>query len=328
MTDAAMMTVVYLTMVGFILLLPYLSRGDVLFGVRFAPGVRHSEIGLRHLRIYRLQVLALAALAAVPLLAWHDYRAVPRSFFAVAVLFFVVFYSHWRSLRRLAPDALPVREAALSEPQENMSPWFWLLLPAALILAAAAVYLRLHWESIPPIVPVHWNVHNQPDDWALKSIRSVYGPLLVGLVMTLWTALMGMAILYGSRRTDLRPRLVVMLLVCANAIALLFSCIALMPLLRVTAWLMPGLPLLLIVGSLAWVLWALRRTRTPSEPTPNECWYGGMIYYNPQDPAIFVEKRVGIGYTMNFANPLGWLLVGGIILVVVVIGRVIGHPGA
>lgn len=31
-------------------------------------------------------------------------------------------------------------------------------------------------------------------------------------------------------------------------------------------------------------------------------WIWGMFYYNKNDPAWMVEKRVGIGYTINFAN--------------------------
>jgi uncharacterized membrane protein len=34
-------------------------------------------------------------------------------------------------------------------------------------------------------------------------------------------------------------------------------------------------------------------------------WYaGGLFYYNPEDPALFVEKLVGFGYTFNLANRL------------------------
>ncbi|BCL83068.1 membrane protein [Ktedonobacteria bacterium brp13] len=31
-------------------------------------------------------------------------------------------------------------------------------------------------------------------------------------------------------------------------------------------------------------------------------WLAGMIYYNPEDPAVWVSKRFGIGYTINFGN--------------------------
>ena len=31
-------------------------------------------------------------------------------------------------------------------------------------------------------------------------------------------------------------------------------------------------------------------------------WKGGLFYYNPQDPSIFVEQRFGVGWTVNFGN--------------------------
>lgn len=35
---------------------------------------------------------------------------------------------------------------------------------------------------------------------------------------------------------------------------------------------------------------------------------GGHFYNNPYDPAIFVAKRIGVGYTINIGRPLGKLL--------------------
>lgn len=41
---------------------------------------------------------------------------------------------------------------------------------------------------------------------------------------------------------------------------------------------------------------------------PVERWrVGGLIYYAPDDPAVFVPKRFGIGYTLNFARWGAWL---------------------
>ncbi len=36
----------------------------------------------------------------------------------------------------------------------------------------------------------------------------------------------------------------------------------------------------------------------------DQYWKWGLFYYNPSDPAIWIEKRFGIGWTLNFANPL------------------------
>jgi len=38
-------------------------------------------------------------------------------------------------------------------------------------------------------------------------------------------------------------------------------------------------------------------------------WKGGLFYFNREDPSLFVEKRFGIGWTINFAKPLGYLIV-------------------
>jgi uncharacterized membrane protein len=34
----------------------------------------------------------------------------------------------------------------------------------------------------------------------------------------------------------------------------------------------------------------------------DEFWKWGIMYNNPNDPTIWVEKRVGIGWTLNFAH--------------------------
>jgi uncharacterized membrane protein len=35
----------------------------------------------------------------------------------------------------------------------------------------------------------------------------------------------------------------------------------------------------------------------------DQYWYGGFIYNNPDDPAMFVPKRFGLGWTLNFGHP-------------------------
>jgi uncharacterized membrane protein len=37
-------------------------------------------------------------------------------------------------------------------------------------------------------------------------------------------------------------------------------------------------------------------------------WKLGVIYYNPNDSRSFVPKRVGIGWTLNFAQPGSYLI--------------------
>lgn len=40
----------------------------------------------------------------------------------------------------------------------------------------------------------------------------------------------------------------------------------------------------------------------------DRCWKGGLIYINREDPSIFVEKRFGVGWTLNLGNPRGYIV--------------------
>jgi uncharacterized membrane protein len=44
-------------------------------------------------------------------------------------------------------------------------------------------------------------------------------------------------------------------------------------------------------------------------------WRGGIFYVNPEDPELCVNKRFGIGYTLNFGRPEAWVLLGLILLI-------------
>jgi uncharacterized membrane protein len=50
---------------------------------------------------------------------------------------------------------------------------------------------------------------------------------------------------------------------------------------------------------------------------PDEKWRG-LFYSNPDDPALLIPKRYGIGYTLNFSNRWSWFVLLLILLLVLV----------
>lgn len=50
--------------------------------------------------------------------------------------------------------------------------------------------------------------------------------------------------------------------------------------------------------------------RVPISDSDEHYRLGGRIYINPQDPALWVDKRFGIGWTLNFGNRWSWLVLG------------------
>jgi len=39
-------------------------------------------------------------------------------------------------------------------------------------------------------------------------------------------------------------------------------------------------------------------------------WKLVAFYYNPDEPRLFVPKRTGIKFTLNFARPGAWVIIG------------------
>jgi uncharacterized membrane protein len=46
----------------------------------------------------------------------------------------------------------------------------------------------------------------------------------------------------------------------------------------------------------------------------DQYWYGDFFYNNPDDPDVFVPKRYGMGWTVNFGNARGKLFMIGTLL--------------
>jgi uncharacterized membrane protein len=53
-------------------------------------------------------------------------------------------------------------------------------------------------------------------------------------------------------------------------------------------------------------------------------WKLGLLYFNREDPAVFVQKRFGIGWTVNFARPAAGGFLIGILLIPVVLPLILG----
>src|SRR5215469_8237532 len=76
-------------------------------------------------------------------------------------------------------------------------------------------------------------------------------------------------------------------------------------------------PLGIILGSVAVIaiLSLLPFLGKTGRRPPDEAWKG-MFYSNPDDPALLVPKRHGIGYTLNFGNPWSWVVLALVLLMV------------
>jgi uncharacterized membrane protein len=210
--------------------------------------------------------------------------------------------------RRHASPTSAVREAEMAPQGESLPAWTALPVVPIAALAAVAIYLNSHWAEIPARFPIHWGADGEPNGWATKNVRGVYGPLLFGGGMIGLMAFLGVANFYGARRGPQRVAILKVLIAVTFLLGGMFAGVALLPLARLPFGFFLWTPLVFVIGVLGWTFRMVRNQ--PAETTPDECWKMGSIYYNPQDAAIFVQKRIGWGYTFNFGNRLTWLVLG------------------
>ena len=89
--------------------------------------------------------------------------------------------------------------------------------------------------------------------------------------------------------------------------------------------------LVVLLASIIILFWHPQRSRTSTsistdrERTPfvfrddERYWYAGYFYNNPDDPALFVPKRYGLGWTLNFGHPRSTLFLIGMLLVLLLL---------
>ncbi len=227
-------------------------------------------------------------------------------------------------------------------PREVRLPGGWILplAPFAILLATAA-NLHFHWDEIPERFPVHWGINGQPNGWSVRTPMGVYGPLLLGsaILALIWASSYAVrhgahsvrAPAFGAVAHDFSHRMGNFLLILEFFLAIIFSSVGLLPLTG-----SPGVALVLIatvamlLALILIIAWPAKgRAQYASSmpvPTgkslgdgmPDQYWKFGMFYYNRDDAALFVEKRFGIGYTLNFGHASAWVIMALILLILLI----------
>lgn len=331
-------------------LMPRLTRHDLYFAVTVPPGFRDSGQARLILRRYRRGVISVSTLALVLLGAAIDSHAflwVPLIVLTQLGALFGIFYATRRAVlpNRVSPTT--VREAHIG-PRARKIPGGWMVAsgPYAL-LAASAAYLGTHWRLIPARFVVHWGAGGLPDRWATRSPMTVFLPLLMAALILAGLTLLLYGIAHwlrpihadgaeGARESRFRTAQSILLLTVEYCVALQFSWIALHPLLSgpqrpaAIIALLPAMIVFVFVGVLMWLGQGGSRTLVSQSTTPESAkpigdrtedrfWKLGVFYFNRDDPSVMVEKRFGIGYTMNFAHPMAWVLIAILVLIPVAV---------
>jgi len=312
--------IIYVLMGALFYAYPNITRRELLFAVPVPPGFRESPAGRHAIRMFRLAIVAAVLAGACALLlapaglANAMAGAMP---IAISLAGAVAFWRQNRALAASAQQYTRPREAEMTSTPERL-PWYgWLAAGPFAILAAAATWLYLNWDRIPERFPVHFDVSGQANRWATRTIKGVYGPLFFGAELCAFTLIMAVAAWFGARRSRTRPVMLGGMIAAEYLLGLLFALITLQAPLGIPVWVIALAPVAILIPLIIVMVRKMTEPWEPMDPTPNECWKADIFYYNPNDAALFVEKRAGLGFTLNFANRWCWVLLLCLVLVVV-----------
>jgi uncharacterized protein len=336
------------------LAVPAMSRAEVPFGVQVPPKHRDAPVIATARGRYRWTVIGggLLAAAVFVLLALIDRPSL--TVVAVAVVLAAMVVGYARAHRVIADTKrredwyAGLRQAVAVDTELRSDPprasWLWAL-PALVVLVATIVVGIVRYPHLPGLIAVHYNAAGAVDRTVHRTFAAAF--LAVFLQVGLTVLILALVPVISRVRAELDPaaaerdaerhrRFVTGM---ARGLMLLVFCLNVtMAAVSFAIWFGAGanrwLPALLLLPTLAGVgvllVPALRDRKAgegargdgPVARDDDKHWKGGIFYYNPDDPAVFVRRRFGVGWTINNGNPRGWLAMGafvGLIVLLVIV---------
>lgn len=336
----------YLIITCFFILQPWFSRKNVVFGIVFADDHIWESSQIKKIRRrYMIESAASAFLIIVGLyLLKAAVRITDAQMINVSVilliivdsLVFVISNRRTRAFKRtMQPDAALTSRSVIVEmkksDRESLLPLRWMLLLVPLFVATLAVA----WFGYPYMsesIPTHFGLTG-PDRWSHKSWPTVLSPAYLQVMLALIILFIRRAPASVRGNPDAAPdydrfrKIMGILMIALGLIAeVIFLVLEISFIHPVSpAWFFAGtIAVFAVVLAMILLFMRLARAKHAAGPILDDDgrWIWGMFYFNPSDPSIFVEKRVGIGYTINMARPIAWIVLIGIIAITIILSNV------
>lgn len=338
------------------MVLPALMPPTLPLGVS-VPVERRDEPVIRAARRrYRLLIGAAWVLAIIVLVALAALSPVVASLISVLVFVVgsaVAYIVARQGIVRAKHEGqwykdVPVRlvGSVTVDPVQIPVPTGWFAASLMVLAIAAAVGIGVY-ASLPQRIPTHWGVGGAPDRYVVKGVWSVFAPVIIGVIVAV--GLFALSFVNrvapvrgvagaGGEANALRARAIRAAL--SRLVGHIMFVIALtVSWLAVTAWLIPDLRWAVTAGTIGllvlialvllrfllrwWRLVGSGAPRTPGEgssadaPDDDRFWKAGIFYVNPDDPALTVQRRFGVGWTINLGHPAG-VVIGVVVLALIV----------
>lgn len=208
-----------------------------------------------------------------------------------------------------------------------------------IVTVGLIIYTFMKYDQMPEMIPTHWGPTGEADAFSEKTYFSVIALPLILLVMQGMFLLISEGMKFSgarlnptNKKTSLEQQLAfrkytsLLMLFITIGITLMmgyFHLQTIHPAIS-SSIIMWALPLTFLILTFVVVsIYAIKVGQSGSRlkvegdsPTienkiavdEDQYWKGGLFYINRNDPSIMVEKRFGVGWTLNFAHPISWIV--------------------
>lgn len=330
--------------------IPYLSRKTDLFGISIPASEFENPALVAMRRSYRNRSLLVNAVLCAVMVALQGVKMPEEALSAVlflqlAIYFVLYLFYHkkakefkaaqnWenRVCSTIAVDLSPAARSYISPA--------WLLLNPLVVALTASLGFQFY-AAAPDRLVKNWNLSGVPTAYVDKSYGVIWFFLFMQAMMTLLFSLIFFMTKNARRQLDAEnPQesarrvevfrkswgwFIVFAGAGTNFVFLISMLCMLEAISMATAafWMILLLGAIMI-GSLALsffvgqggsrIKFSAEKNTRISVQDDDKFWKLGTIYFNPDDPSVFVEKRFGLGWTCNFARPLSWVCLAGLFL--------------
>lgn len=240
----------------------------------------------------------------------------------------------WKAERDEAVALIGFEEA----PAPPSLAWNVVYVPIVLITLALGLAL---YPSTPDLVPTHIDFAGNVNQWTPKGPALVAFPLLVEVFMAACFIFSHWMTIRSKKDVDpARPAIsayaygafaraeCILLLVSGSVLTAVLGIVMILMMTETLSMLVTMV--LIIVATLVFVgamiafsvVYGQSGSRLVKRLEENggiiadndEHWKAGIFYWNKGDASLILPKRFGVGWTMNWARPAAWLIVGGFTL--------------
>lgn len=339
-------------------IMPQMTQKTIAFGARIPATQRQNPFLRTVLWGYWIGEAVAAALMLIIMALIHPVLGpAGRSLMLILLTMGLLTLNYWvartRVIRRKSQEGWYENQnqasaAVPNSPEIAARGWWWWELTSWAIIIALAVEGIIRYPEIANRIPTHFNIQGVANAWANKSVLAVFSVLGIAAgVLLLFTGLGWFVI--RRARPDLDPgdakgtalqsavyrrRMLHVLGVLAVAVTATEALAALSmwgvithpsPLLFTAPVTLAVIVVFVIAlktgqeGSNVPIPPKDRpQGRAPVHRDDDQYWKAGLFYYNADDPKLFVDKRFGVGWTLNFARPGVWVIAVVILAVAIV----------